>query len=76
MFSEGVVAQRDAVDAGGQQVVVEVWCDSRSARDVLGVGHDQIKPLGRAQPANGLGANLPSRLADDVADQEDSHGRD
>ena len=74
--SKGVVAQRNAVDARGQQVVVDFGRQSRPAGRVLGVGHHQIEPLLLAQPAHGLGADLPARLAHDVADQEDSHGRD
>ena len=40
-----VIAQRDAVDAGGQQLAVDRRRQPGTARGVLGVGHDQIDRL-------------------------------
>ena len=40
-----VIAQRDAVDAGGDQFVVDLRREARAAGGVLGVGHDQIELL-------------------------------
>ena len=71
-----VVAHRDAVDAGGDQLVVDVRRQSRAAGGVLGVGHHQVEVLLGAQPAHGLRADVPAGLAHDVADEEDSHERD
>ena len=69
-----VIAQGDAVDAGGQQVAVDGRRQPRAAGGVLGVGHDQVDRSFLPQPAHGLDADVPARLADDVADQEQSHG--
>ena len=71
-----VVAHRDAVDAGGDQFVVDFRRQARAAGGVLGVGHDQVEVLLGAQAAHGLRADVPAGLADDVADEEDAHGRD
>ena len=40
-----VVAHRDAVDAGGQQFVVDFRRQARAAGGVLGIGHHQIEVL-------------------------------
>ena len=69
-----MVAHRDAVDAGGDQLVVDFRRQARPAGDVLGVGHHQIEVLFGAQPAHGLRADVPAGLAHDVADEEDAHG--
>ena len=44
-----------------------------AARGVLGVGHDQVDRLLPPQSPQGLRADLPARLADDVADEEQTH---
>ncbi len=68
-----MVAQRNAVDAGGHQFVVDFRRDARARRGVLGVGHDEVEVLLGPQSAHGLFADVPPGLADDVADEENSH---
>ena len=71
-----MVAQGNAVDAGVHQFMVDFRRDARARRGVLGVGHHQIEILLAAQSAHRLFADVPPGLADDVADEEDSHGKD
>ncbi len=44
------------------------------AGGVFRVGHDQVDRLFPPQSRHGLGADLPARFADDVADEEKTHG--
>jgi hypothetical protein len=46
---EGVVAERDRVDAGGEERVADRLGDAEAAGGVLGVGDDQIEPPAVAQ---------------------------
>ena len=65
-----VIAQRDAIDAGGDQLVIDRRRDARAAGGVFGVGHDQVELLALDRAAGNRAANdLPPRLADDVADE-------
>ena len=50
-----VVAQRDAIDAGGDQLVIVRRRDARAAGGVLAIGHDQVEParLDRARRSRG-----------------------
>ncbi len=45
-----MIAQGDAVDAGGQQFVVDFGRQSRAAGGVLGVGHHQIEASSARSP--------------------------
>ena len=65
-----VVAERHAVDAGGQQFLEDRRRNARSACGVLGIGHDQVDLLFAAtSPASACVQDLPPRFADDVADE-------
>ena len=66
-----MIAQGDAIDAGGQQFVVDFRRQARAAGGVLGVGHHQIEAFLGPQPADRLRADVAARFADNVADEED-----
>ena len=69
--AEAVVAERDHVDAGLEQLVGDARRDPQAARDVLGVDDDER----RLVPAPELGQQPeqrpPSRAADQIAGEED-----
>ena len=69
-----VVAQRDAVDAGGDQLVVDRRASGPSRRR----RSRRWRRPGRAlrsirSPGTAWLTDLPPGLADDVADQQESH---
>jgi predicted PurR-regulated permease PerM len=72
--AEAVVAERDHVDAGLEQLVGDARGDAQAARDVLRVDDDE----GRLVPAPELGQQPeqrpPPRAADEVAGEEDGRG--
>ena len=68
----GVVAERDHVDAGGEQLVGVLGRDADAARGVLAVGDDEVERelLAQARAAARASARRPGG-GDDVADEED-----
>ena len=71
-----VVAERDRIDARGDQLAVDLRRQPRAAGGVLGVGDHQIELALGDKPRHGAAHNVAPGLAHNVADEEDSHGRD
>ena len=69
-----VVAGRDQVDAGGEDLVRGALGDPDPARRVLAVGDDEVGLELLAQRRQQLREAAPAGAADDVADEEDPHG--
>ena len=68
-----VVAGRDQLDAGGEDVVGRPLRDPRSAGGVLAVGDDQVGAVRGPRPRHRGGEPAPAGPADDVSDEEDPH---
>ena len=69
----GVVAERDGVGAGVDQIVVDRLGDAEAAGGVLAVDHDEIElPVGD-QPRQPLEHDRPPAAPDHVADEENAH---
>ena len=71
----GVVAQRDDVDAGAEQLVGDLRRDAQAARDVLGVDHDEGRRVALDEPGQQGEQRAAAEAADHVADEEDARGR-
>ena len=69
-----MIAERDRVDPGRDQFAVDEWRESGSAGGVLRVGDDQVEPS-RDDPRQDPADDVAARFADDVADEQDSHGQ-
>ena len=64
---EGVVAGRDAIDAGEEQRVADFFVDAEAAGRVLAVDDDEIEREGFAQIGDSFDDAGAPRPADDVA---------
>jgi hypothetical protein len=69
-----VVAQRDRVDAAGQQLVGELGRDPEAAGDVLAVDHDEVRRVALAQRRQQPEQRASPEAAHDVADEQDGGG--
>ncbi len=70
---EGVVAERDRVDAGGEEFLADRLGDPEAAGGVLAVDDDEIEPPARTQNRDVGEKGGAPRTADDVADEEEAH---
>ena len=70
----GVVAQRDRVDAVGEQLVGELGRDPQPAGDVLAVDDDERGLEPPAQLGQQPEQRAPAEAADHVADEQDGWG--
>jgi hypothetical protein len=68
-----MVSQRDAIHACGNQLVVNLWSDSRPAGRVLRIGDNQIEALALDKHRQRADDDLPPRFAHNIADEEDPH---
>ena len=68
-----VIAQGDAVDAGGQQVRDRSAASAPNRPRRSRRWPRQIDACSCRSPRQGLRADLPARLADDVADEKKTH---
>jgi hypothetical protein len=66
-----VVAERDDVGAGREQLVGVARRDADAARGVLAVDHDEVGVQLRAQVAQHAAYGAPAGGADHVADEQD-----
>jgi hypothetical protein len=66
-----VVAERDHVHAGGEQLVGVLGSDPDPAGRVLPVGDDEVELELLPQAGQQLAQRAPSGGGDDVADEED-----
>ena len=71
---EGVVAERDHVDPGAQQLVGQPRRDAQAAGDVLRVDHDERRVVALAQGREHAQQRPPAGAADEVAGEEDRDG--
>jgi hypothetical protein len=69
-----VVAEREHVDAGREQLVGELGCDSDTVGDVFPIGNAEVDVELLAQPRQPLLDRAETRPAVDVGDEEDSQG--
>ena len=69
-----MVAERDAVDAAGNELALDVGRDAGARRGVLGVHHDQVQLLLRDEARHRADDDLPPGFADYVADEKKSQG--
>src|SRR5581483_8091306 len=70
-----VIARRHDVDAEVEQLLADLARDPESARGVLGVGDDQVDLVVVDHRGDPRADAVATRLADDVADEEQSHCR-
>jgi hypothetical protein len=70
-----VVAERDDVGAGCEQLVRELCSDARAVGDVLAVDDAEIRVELLAQPGETLVDRTPPRDAEDVGEEEKSQLR-
>jgi hypothetical protein len=70
----GVVAKRDDVDAGAEQLLGDLRGDAQAAGDVLGVDHDERRIVTLAQLGQQREQRPATQPADEVADEEDARG--
>jgi len=68
----GVVAQRDDVDARGEQLVCDLRRDAEAARRVLAVDDDEGRRVAVAQQRQQAQQGVPAKRADDVTDEQDA----
>jgi len=71
----GVVAERDDVDAGREQLVGDLRRDPEAPGDVLGVDDDEGRVVPLAQGGEEPQQGPAAESADEVADEEDGRGR-
>lgn len=69
-----MVAERDGIDARTYELAVDRGCKPRTAGGVFGVGHDEVELLVDFQTWYGCRDDVASGFANDVADEENSHG--
>ena len=70
---EGVVAERDRVGAGGEELVADRLGDAEAAGGVLAVDDDEIEPPARAQRRQAVDQRRAAGAPDDVADEQQPH---
>ena len=73
LLVEGVVAERDDVGAGAEQVLEDGLGDAEAAGRVLAVDHHEIELVALAQPGQLVDHGLPARPADHVTQEKQSH---
>ncbi len=71
----GVVAERDDVDAGREELVGDLRGDPETGGRVLPVGHHEGRCVLLAEPGKEAEQSLAAEAPDDVADEEDPGGR-
>jgi hypothetical protein len=71
----GVVAERDDVHAGGEQLVGDLRGDPQAARGVLAVDHDEGRVVLGTQARQQGQQRPPPEPPDDVADEQDGGRR-
>ena len=71
----GVVAERDRIDPGREQLIGGLWRDPQSARDVLAVDHDEDRVQTLAQDGQALEQRASADAPDEVANEQDAHRR-
>ena len=69
----GVVAERDDVRAGVQDVVGNRLGDAEAARRVLAIDHDEVEPPAFAQGGKLLRDHIAAWSADDIAEEKETH---
>jgi Glycosyltransferase family 87 len=72
-LAEGVVAERDHVDAGGVQAAGEPARDARAVGQVLAVCDHEVDLALGPQPGHLLLDDPPARCRDGIGDEEDPH---
>jgi hypothetical protein len=70
----GVVAERDGVDPGPEQLVGDLRRDAEPAGDVLGVDDDERGLVALAQAGQQSEQRPPAEPAHEIADEEDGRG--
>jgi len=71
----GVVAERDDVDARGEELVGDLRRDPEAAGDVLAVHDDERRRVALAERRQQAEERAPPDAADEIADGEDGRGR-
>ena len=69
----GVIAERDRIGAGVEQLLIDRLGDAEAAGGVLAVDHDEIElPVGD-QARQAFGDDMASAAPDDIADEKNTH---
>jgi hypothetical protein len=68
-----MVAERDGVDAGVEQLALYILRNYEATGGVLAVSHDQIELPVAHQLRHALGDNGPPTAADNIADEKNTH---
>jgi hypothetical protein len=71
----GVIAERDRVDPGGEQLVGDLRRDPEAAGDVLGIDDDERRRVALAQQWQAVEQRAPPEPADDVSDEQNARRR-
>jgi len=71
----GMVAQRDDVDSGAEQLAGDLRRDPEAAGDVLAVDDDERGRVALAQPGEQREQRPAPEAADEIADEENGRGR-
>ena len=66
-----VIAERDGVDAGADQLAIDGGREAGAAGGVLGVGDDEVELVLGDEAGDGAADDVAARFADDVADEEE-----
>ncbi len=73
LLVEGVVAQRQAVGPGGEELLGDGRGEAEARGGVLGVHRDEIQPPIRAEARQGPDHRVTARAPDDVAEEKKPH---
>ena len=68
-----MIAERDGVSTGLDQLAIDRFRDAETAGCVLAIDHDQIELPFLDQAGQALNDDSPPAAADDVADEENAH---
>ena len=69
----GMIAERDGVDAGLDQLAIDRLGDAEAAGRILAIGHDQIELPVAHQLRQALDDDSSPAAADNVADEKNAH---
>ena len=73
LLVEGMVAERDGVGAGLEQLLQDGLGDAEAAGRVLAVDDDEVERVAPAQAGQRLDNRLAAGAADDIAEKEETH---
>ena len=73
LLVERVVAERDDIGAGIDQLVEDLLGDAKAAGRVLAIDDEEIELVAGAQLGDRVVGSLAARLADDISEKQQTH---